>query len=202
MNVRFIEITKAKFNQLTTKDDGALYVVKDGNKRELYKGSFFIASGNANSIIVPTKTSQLTNDSGFITSKGLTVIRSRDKTSSLTAVNSTAGVLCNSDLHQGDRLLLEVADYSGASFNQKIIGITVGRSHSTNDSTTDDDAITSFTTYNGTNRVTYSFSFSYSGSYLYFNDFKRITEYFSGNTISVTTDTYTLYVGQIWRLND
>lgn len=47
MNVRFVEITKAKFNQLTTKDDGALYVVKDGNKRELWKGNYLITKSSA-----------------------------------------------------------------------------------------------------------------------------------------------------------
>lgn len=44
--VKFIEITKTKFNQIATKDEGALYIVKDGTKRELWKGSSFIAGSD------------------------------------------------------------------------------------------------------------------------------------------------------------
>ena len=124
-------------------------------------------------------------------------IRSR---SSGTALSSGSSFTCTENFTQGDKLMIEVSDSSSATSNIQLLTVTVGRITSTPDST-NENHMTGWTIFNGTNLITWSFAFSAYQNTFRVGSFKKINGAFSGTTISWnTTSTYTLYVGNIWKL--
>lgn len=142
--------------------------------------------------------------SGGSTSGNWELLRSRGASSSLTSVNSgtTSGsVSLTKSISQGDVLAIELNSTSSASYNPIVLTITIQRISTNPNSYNYDYNLESFTSWTGTELRVNNFSISASGTNLYFGNKKYIKGSFSGSTIEWTTNqSYTLYVGRVWRL--
>ena len=109
------------------------------------------------------------------------VLRSRPSGTSLTSVglgNATTGnsIPVSSSLSPGDTIMIEVLESLSNSHTPKIVSVTLGSaltSAGASPNSTDDDYITSFTTWNGTTMSVYSFTVRHYGSTLYFGSKKE-----------------------------
>lgn len=131
--------------------------------------------------------------------RGLQLLRS--KPSALTSVGSgtsSGSVTLNQSLSSGTPIFIEVNTTSSYTDTPKIIGVTVGGTART--STTSEENIAGWSTFDGTDFHIYTFSVWYSGSTLYFGAKRYIRGNFTSSAINWTTSTYTLYVGRVWKL--
>lgn len=131
------------------------------------------------------------------------LIRGRSNNSALTSAlnGDNVGIIALDEyVTWGDTLFIEVLGKTGsASYTPKIVPVTL-RTNSSSPNSTTEYYTASFSTFNGTNFNIYSFTVSAVGSELYFGSKKLLTGSFSGTTINWYTNTYTLYVGRVWKV--
>lgn len=133
-------------------------------------------------------------------------IRGRSPNGTLTTTGTSGSlggsIAAGATLAQGDTIMMEVGDNTSVStgYNPNIILFTLGAADTIPTDVT--QGISWRSSYaNSTLHFDYSFKVGYSGSTLYFDDAFRWDMLDSATASSIiTTATYTLHVGRIWRL--
>lgn len=185
------EQSPTTFNLIPTYSGGEYTLLHNGNVKTI-NGNSLLGSGNIT-----------IGDSGG-GDACWELLRTRGATTSLSSVNSgtTSGsVSLTKSISQGDVLAIELNSTSSASYNPIVLTITIQRISTNPNSYNYDYNLESFTSWTGTELRVNNFSISASGTNLYFGNKKYIKGSFSGSNIEWTTNqSYTLYVGRVWRL--
>ena len=117
------------------------------------------------------------------------------------ATGTTIGSLnLGTTINMGDVLAIELSFNNGSyTYPNQVVTITMNY-NTTSPSNAIEHYYTTISRLYGSRLRNYTFTCSYSNTNIYFGNKSYLEGYFSGSEIQWTTNSYTLYVGKVWRL--